>query len=319
MSPALLIYEAFLPHHTPSKHRVMAITHTVDTGHTELHALATLPDALTATRLADALNSRLLARRNHTDRLTSALHGLPDSIHAAIHQLPIDPDRAGPGHTPMAAHIHTDPIDGLLLFPTTGCPPEGCPDCTDYCANGCDTCPTCTADDPLDPCELCLPPDLTPRTAHALAFAGHVLADGCYDVVTEAWADRGDLPLPPYMTNQSDDFIRRMARCFDDLVADLHDGEPPALHNLAEQLALHLMIDRAEEFHTDQPELLDALRLLPTSPHDYDFDTLFEVLFEDHDHIGYLDHPHAPGTTLDDLFDPFQPDHDRDPDRGFRR
>ncbi|CAM3341787.1 hypothetical protein KIPE111705_03640 [Kibdelosporangium persicum] len=120
--------------------------YTVGAGQTELHAVETVHDAL---------NPRLLARRNHTERLTSALHGLPDSIRAAIQQLPIDPERAGRGRTPMAAHIYTDPIDGLLLFPTTGCPAEGCPACTD-CANGCDTCPTCTADDPLETCELCL-------------------------------------------------------------------------------------------------------------------------------------------------------------------
>jgi hypothetical protein len=33
------------------------------------------------------------------------------------------------------------------------------------------------------------------------------------------------------------------------------------------------------------------------------------------DHIGYLRHDGTPEY----LFDPFQPDHDRDADRGFRR
>jgi hypothetical protein len=82
-------YEAFLPQHTPSKHRVMAIASTP--GHTELSAVATVGDALTATQLADALNSRLLGRRNHAQRLNTALACLPDTAQAAIQQLPSTP------------------------------------------------------------------------------------------------------------------------------------------------------------------------------------------------------------------------------------
>ncbi|MFT7841097.1 hypothetical protein Q5530_33595 [Saccharothrix sp. BKS2] len=50
-----------------------------------------MSDAIAARRLADALNSRLLGRRNHTQRLDAALVGMPDNVIAAIRQPPIDP------------------------------------------------------------------------------------------------------------------------------------------------------------------------------------------------------------------------------------
>jgi hypothetical protein len=313
-----LTYEAFLPHHTASKHRVMAITRAIGQ-HTQLEAIATVGDALTARWLADALNSRLLDRPNHSERLDAALAGLPDSVRAAVTQLPIDPKHAHIGRTAIAAHIYTSPVDGLLLFPTTACTPGQCPNCTD-CANDCRDCTTCTD----RPCENCVPPDLTPRTAYALTVAGAVLADRCYDAVTGRStrmtpAERREfLPLPKALHGQDDEFIRRMARCFDDLTADLDNGEPPQLHNLAEQLALHLMIDDADARHTDDLDTPDEL--LPTSDYDYDFAPLYDVLFEDDDHVGLLEQQRTePRGQLDYLFDPFYNNEARDPDRGFRR
>jgi hypothetical protein len=91
---------------------------------------------------------------------------------------------------------------------------------------------------------------------------------------------------------------------------------------MAEQVALHLMIDEAEALHTDPLGVLDTFgHDLPETPYDYDFDVLYTALFQDDDHTTYLDPvdlPAAPGT-LDTLFDPFHADDDRDPDRGFRR
>ena len=309
-------YEAFLPHHTASKHRVMAITRDIGQ-HTQLEAIATVGDALTARGLADALNSRLLDRRNHTARLDTALTGLPDSVRAAVTQLPIDPKHAYIGRTALAAHIYTNPIDGLLLFPTTTCTPGQCPTCTD-CANDCRDCKNCA--DYL--CDHCLPPDLTPRSAYALTMAGSLLADTCFDATRMTPTERRQLlPLPMALRAQDDEFLRYMARCFDDLTQDLEDGLPPQLHDLAEQLALHLMIDDAELLHTDQADLLEeSTHDLPSSRHDYDFATLYDVLFEDHDHTGILEHskPKPPGQ-LDFLFEPFRHDQVRDPARGFRR
>jgi hypothetical protein len=116
--------------------------------------------------------------------------------------------------------------------------------------------------------------------------------------------------------------LRRLARAFDDLTAELDDGLRPRPRNMAEQVALHLMIDEAEALHTDPLGVLDTFgHDLPETPYDYDFDVLYTALFQDDDHTTYLDPvdlPAAPGT-LDTLFDPFHADDDRDPDRGFRR
>lgn len=161
-----LTYEAFLPHHTASKHRVMAITHDVGQ-HTQLHAIATVSNALTVRRLADGLNSRLLDRRNHPPASTS--HS-PTCLTAS------EPQSPSYRSTP-SRHIYTDPIDGILLFPTTACTPGQCPDCTDECRD-CETCADYH-------CENCLPPDLTPRTAYALTMAGSLLADTCFDTIDD--------------------------------------------------------------------------------------------------------------------------------------
>ena len=56
---------------------------------------------------------------------------------------------------------------------------------------------------------------------------------------------------------QDDTFIRRMARCFDDLTQDLEDDLLPQPRNLAEQLALHLMFEDTELLHTDQADFLE--------------------------------------------------------------
>ncbi|OKI24717.1 hypothetical protein A6A25_34495 [Saccharothrix sp. CB00851] len=312
-------YEAFLPHHTASKHRVMAITRSP--GHTQLHALATVSDAITARRLADALNSRLLGRRNHTERLDAALVGMPDSVVAAIRQLPIDPvEVAQWGRPPLAHRVYGDPIDGILLFPTTACTPGKCASCQD-CANDCQNCAICEEAG----CENCIPPDLTPRTAHLLATAGSVLADQYFDHADHI-SDRNPSAdelrlLPAIMRRQPAEFVRRMARAFDDLVDDLHDGVEPRPHDMAEQIALDLIIQDAEAMHTDSDMLNDLDQGLPDTPYDYDFDVLYDLLFEDTDHIGYLSSKHAPAAPgeLEYLFERFYSLEERDPNRGFRR
>jgi hypothetical protein len=112
-----------------------------------------------------------------------------------------------------------------------------------------------------------------------------------------------------------------MARCFDDLTQDLEDGLPPQPRNLAEQLALHLMLEDTELLHTDQADFLEeSTQDLPQSRHDYDFNTLYSTLFEDDDHAGLIGHSKPePQGKLEYLFDPFYENEDRDPNRGFRR
>lgn len=314
------LYEAFLPHHTASKHRVMAITR--HPGHTQLHALATVADATAARRLADALNSRLLGRRNHTERLDAALAGMPDSVVAAVRQLPIDPIRVAKwGRPPLAREVYSEPIDGILLFPTTSCTPGECTLCKD-CANDCQNCELCEEAG----CEDCIPPDLTPRTARLLAAAGAVLADQYFDyaeAVSRGNTSADDLQFVlSIMRKQSAEFLRRVARAFDDLVGDLRDGTDPRPHDMVEQIALDLLISDAEAMHSDADMTAEFAEGLPETPYDYDFDSLYDVLFEDADHSGYLSSKHDPAAPgeLEYLFERFYSlEEQRDPNRGFRR
>jgi hypothetical protein len=298
-------YQAFFPRHSASAHRIMALIESLD-HYPRLDTVTAVDDELTARRLCDALNSRLLGRRNHAERFTAARAGLPDDVQAAVRRLPIAPDGTSTAPLPLAAHLHTEPVDGILLFPAKACVPGRCDECAN-CGCDCRTCPVCHNDDRY-PCEACRPPDLTPRTALALAMAGDVLADQCLDL-PGCVRDRDWLLVPGILQDQSEDFVRRMARCFDDLTADLRDGLRPVPRSIGEQIALHTMIERAEVFHAADPALLASYEpLIPATRHDNNFDALFDTLLDDADHVGYLGHI---GPVDEDLFIPFRNDPDR--------
>ncbi|MFT7841099.1 IS3 family transposase [Saccharothrix sp. BKS2] len=167
--------------------------------------------------------------------------------------------------------------------------------------------------------------DLTPRTANLLATSGSMLANQYFDrakSISDRNASAAELELmPAIMHGQRAEFVRRMARAFDDLVDDLHDGVEPRPHDMAEQIALDLIIQDAEAMHTDADMLNTFDQGLPNTPYDYDFDSLYDLLFEDSDHIGYLSSKRAPAAPgeLEHLFEQFCSLDERDPDRGFRR
>ncbi|NBH10345.1 hypothetical protein [Amycolatopsis sp. SID8362] len=311
-------YEVFLPHHTASKHRIMAITGFP--GHPQLLALATVSNATAARRLADALNSHLLGRRNHVERLDESLIGLPESVVATVRQLPIKPAQGTHlGRARLADHLHGDPIDGILMFPTTSCASSECVTCGN-CVDDCQDCEICEE----GACVDCVRPDLTPRTARVLAAAGSILADQYFDHAEELNAGHpctfGEI-VPAIMRKQPVEFFRRMARIFDDLTDDLQDGVEPRPLDMSEQIALDLMIQEAEVLFED-PDVIDSfVQGLPETRYDYDFNSLYDALFEDMDHIGLLSSkngPNAPGE-LEFLFEPFYDGEQRDPNRGFRR
>ncbi|GAA1024952.1 MULTISPECIES: hypothetical protein [Amycolatopsis] len=311
-------YEAFLPHHTASKHRIMAITGFP--GHPQLLALATVPDATAARRLADALNSRLLGRRNHVERLDGALTGLPESVAAAVRQLPIEPAQdTRLGRSRLADHLPGDPVDGILMFPSTVCPSGECTACGN-CVDDCQDCEICEEGGCVD----CVRPDLTPRTAEVLAAAGSILADQYFDHAEEVNAGGPRTfaeIMPAIMAKQPAEFFRRMARVFDDLTNDLQDGVEPHPLDMAEQVALDLMIREAEGL-LDDPDVIESfVQGLPETRYDNEFDNLYDALFEDTDHIGllYSDQSSAAPGELEFLFEPFYDGEERDPNRGFRR
>ncbi|WP_246213054.1 hypothetical protein [Streptomyces abyssomicinicus] len=184
---------------------------------------------------------------------------------------------------------------------------------------------------------------LTPRTAAVLRLAAEELATLAWQEVTAL----GDTPLPrgaggvfgslPPLTLRRDaQWRRQMARTFDDLAADLKTPEEAGVEPrcTGEEMALHLIIDRARSLTTDRPNAVRALVAdLPAHRADYDWEACSTLLFQDHDVLmlfnARLDGLEDPDNDAhqalgmvnletDDWFEPFDPDSPRDPDRGFR-
>jgi hypothetical protein len=238
-------YEAFLVLPDSTSHWVVAVVS--DATRAKARRFACLDDATGAARLADGLNSRLLGRPNHQARLRAALDGLPLTVHAAVRHVPTGPPD---GSDPLADHLPGDPIDGLLLFPTTS---DG-------------------------------PSTITPRTAYAVAFAAEDIGDLCHEgaQAIDAQTARRFLPrLPVLIRRQRPEQLLSVAADLDRIAASLRAGVLPEIRTLANRLAMRVAIEHAERLLAEDPDILsDGSRLLPTSPHDYDFDGLSRHLPE---------------------------------------
>jgi len=316
-------YLAFLPKHTPSKHRVLAL---VDRGDGEVvEAVATFPDPAAAVTLADGLTGALLRQVDAQTRVTAGLDGAPDSVRGAVTTLLADLAGGGADDEPQLSRIAVALRRafgaGFDRFPTHGCPTD-CPVCTTGCRTGCADCPACRDDE----CDICdLPPTVTPRTAAVLHHIAGLLADEVYDD-----AERGQFPgqaapedmvLPEVVRGQHQHVFRRMARAFDDLAGDLAAGRLPLPACMAEEIALDILIEQARDTGGD---LIDdgmiKLGRLPSSAHDFAWDHLQDVLFQDKDYEGYLYATDTAGVgELDHWFEEFNNIAPRDPHRGFRR
>src|SRR6266540_397758 len=276
-------YLAFLPMHTPSKHRVLAL---VDRGDGEVvEAVATFPDPAAAVTLADGLTGALLRQVDAQTRVTAGLDGAPDSVRGAVTTLLADLAGGGADDEPQLSRIAVALRRafgaGFDRFPTHGCPTD-CPVCTTGCRTGCADCPACRDDE----CDICdLPPTVTPRTAAVLHHIAGLLADEVYDD-----AERGQFPgqaapedmvLPEVVRGQHQHVFRRMARAFDDLAGDLAAGRLPLPACMAEEIALDILIEQARDTGGD---LIDdgmiKLGRLPSSAHDFAWDHLQDVLFQ---------------------------------------
>ncbi|MFI5748925.1 hypothetical protein ACIBBE_24025 [Streptomyces sp. NPDC051644] len=184
---------------------------------------------------------------------------------------------------------------------------------------------------------------LTARTAAVLRLAGEELS-------ALAWQEAaalGDEPLPrgaggvfgrlPAITLRCDgQWRRQMARAFDDLAGDFQAAGETWMgpRCTGEEMALHLMIDRARSITANRPNAVrDLVVNLPQNSADYDWQGCSDDLFEDHDVLmlfdAQLDGMEAPDGDIrqamgmvnlaaDEWFEPFSADNARDPDRGFR-
>lgn len=224
-------YEAFLVETRDGQAWVVAIVRRPP--RTEARRFAHVGDPSRAARLSDALNSRILGRRNHAARLRAALADLPLNVRAAARDVPV-----GDPHTPdapLAEHLCGDPVDGLLLFPST-------------------------------------PGPLTPWTAYLLASAAELVGDLCHHVAQSAdqHAIRFLLPqLLPRLRRQRPEYLLRVAADLDMLAGALRDGLPPDPRTPQERLALELALDHAERLAQNRTGLVaDVRNLLPTGPVD---------------------------------------------------
>ena len=215
--------------------------------------------------------------------------------------------------------IGRPPPHGIMLFRTTSCTPGTCPNCND-CANDCRTCEIC---DPDYGCGHCRPPVLTPRIADVLHAACQIRADEYFDLVDEESAanpprDRANSSLPTAMRDPGHDLHPEHGQSFRRPCQRPRGrrGTTPTKPRRTDRPRYRHRPSHSAPRRRGTPPDDD----LPTTAYDCDFPELFEYLFEDDDHIGYLEKhiPNAPGT-LDYLFEPFRDDIIRDPKRGFRR
>ncbi|GES32380.1 hypothetical protein AB0G60_17805 [Streptomyces angustmyceticus] len=183
--------------------------------------------------------------------------------------------------------------------------------------------------------------ELTARTAAVLRVALEELSEHLWQDVAAV----GDAPLgrgegrvlgllPPITFHQDQQWRRQMARCFDDLAAELAETGTVRPGCTGEEMALHLGIDRAKALTRNRPRLVaETVEGLGADRRDFDWDWCSTVLFEDHDVLmlfdASLDGIEDSGNEINqslglanlaaaDWFVPFRPGQARDPDRGFR-
>jgi hypothetical protein len=269
----------------------------VDHGKGEtLEALATFPTAERADAVADLLN--LLAAEHPPtgvrERLQAALDSEPGPVRASVNSIV---DRLDQSERTLANHLQRRLAAAFACFPISGCPPTGCGKCV-RCADNCVDCTTC--DDAG--CDTCLLPAITPRTAFLLHAAGEILSDE----TAAALEDPGDWDqFPPFFQHLSSVAVDKFAAAFLSLAADLAHSVEPHPRSTAEEIALHLMTERAK-VELELGSFDDYLDQLPESQADYDWDAVLEDLYQDSDYVGLMSHPgKLAASTVVGLFERF--------------
>lgn len=317
---------AFVAQHNPSKSRIFALVQNSEysSGFLTLEAVATVSDPSRADELCAALNQYVYDRdeaQGFAPRLRASLDGEPESINAAMHQILDRIKRSGTVHRDHLVKT----ISPFGSFPLSACPPAGCRACGE-CANSCKDCVVCDEFNPDLECECSV--YMPPRTASLI----HAMAETYCDMVHDlAEAIPSAIPLKPHDDLwpipeaawwQSRDFYRKFARAFEDIARDIENGQEPDPHNMAEEIALHLVLDAAAGIVADEmPELELFTGGMPRSHFDFDFDLLHDVLYQDKDYeVAYLGNRSiAKPGDLEEWFEDFQTPAPRDPERGFRR
>jgi len=315
---------AFVAQHNPSKSRVFALVSDPEhpNGSVNLEAVATISEPSRADELCAALNQYLYDRdeaQGVKARLRALLAGEPDSVTAAVQGI-ITP-------APLFRRPYKDPVlTGISPygpFPLSNCPPDGCPACGE-CVNWCMDCEVCDEFDEGCECDVLMPP----RTAALVHAVAEIYCDTIHDLANEIPSavplrPHDDLwPVPAVAHQQNREFYQRFARVFEDIARDIEGGEPPQPHSMAEEIALQLTLERAEEMVKEEDEEYELFSGgLPRSRFDFDFNLLQSALFQDKDYeFAYLlNSTIAKPGELEEWFEYFNFPESRDPNRGFHR
>jgi hypothetical protein len=317
---------AFVAQHNPSRSRIFALVQNDEysSGFIGLEAVVTIGEPGRADELCAALNHYIYDRnqlRGFQSRLRAGLNGEPDSVNAAIQQMLDRIKRSDTAHRDDVIKA----ISPFGSFPLSDCPPDGCPACGE-CVNSCKDCEACGEFDPDLECECGV--NMPPRTASLIQAMAETYCDMIHDL-TEGIPSAVPLkphddlwPVPEAAWWQSGDFYHRFARAFEDIARDIENGQEPDPHNMAEEIALHLVLDAAAAVVSDESFELELFTGgMPESRFDFDFDLLHNVLFQDKDYeVAYLSNSSTakPGD-LEEWFEDFQSPASRDPARGFHR
>lgn len=286
-------YHGFLPQHTGITHRVFAV---VDRGTGEtVEALATFPTAERADTIADLLNLLTVGHPPETarDRLLASLDAEPGPVRASITSIL---DALRPSRHLLAVRLQRRVTAGIASFPVSGCPSGGCGTCT-ACGDGCLDCLACDDGE----CYHCVPPVVTPRTALLLHVAAVILSDEVRGLMgeLEIW------DFPPFLKHLSPAALDQFRTVFLALATDLAHGAEPRPRTNAEEIALHLMTDRANGV-LELGSVDEELERLPASEADYDWEGILEDLFQDNDYAGLMAHRgKLPAKEVASLFERF--------------
>jgi hypothetical protein len=303
---------AFVPQHTTTKSRVMAI---VDKGNgQEIDAVATVDWPHDAVAICNMLN----ASERGLEQLSSLWASLPASVRASLEQA--KEQRVGPDDerdfiaswfiTELDPPKLPDPrakINWAALFPTAGCPADGCDLCdgcighakargedpvVNQCApGGLCACQTDDLADDKDSC-ICGTWDLGPRWAAALyqslAETAEVLVEHAEELM---WGIDGPAcSFPKSLIAQPPQFFLRLAQTCADLCDELGRGRTPVPHTIAELLTL----DEAARSYLsgwtggdglDLDGMKNEMSHLPEAHGDFELDALWMFQFTDADWI----------------------------------
>jgi hypothetical protein len=150
-------------------------------------------------------------------------------------------------------------------------------------------------------CYTCMAPVITPRTALLLHAAAEILSDE----VSGAMGDLDIWDLPPFVKHLSPAALEQFRTAFLALATDLAHGAESHPRTNAEEIALHLMIDRANVV-LELGSFDDELERLPESAADYDWEGILGDLFQDDDYTGLMAHRgKLPAKEVASLFERF--------------